>query len=167
LAWASRNARQACPDRVGTGSMPASLRICHTVDGAILYPQAGQLAVDTPVSPPRVVPGHLQHQRPYGRGDPGQPRSARREGPVPPDQVGVPAQQGSRGDDQLQPAQAPAGHQPSQRRKDGPVRPGRPRSPDLPLEHGHLVTQQEDLRVLGTVRLSEQGEPAEHAQHPR
>jgi len=31
-------ARQVCPDRLGAGSMPASLRICHTVDGASLYP---------------------------------------------------------------------------------------------------------------------------------
>jgi hypothetical protein len=38
LACASRNARQVCPDRVGAGSMLASLRICHTVDGASLYP---------------------------------------------------------------------------------------------------------------------------------
>ena len=36
FAWASRNARQVCPDRAGAGSMPASLRICYTVDGATL-----------------------------------------------------------------------------------------------------------------------------------
>ena len=34
LAWASRNARQDFPDRVGAGSMPASLRICQTVGAA-------------------------------------------------------------------------------------------------------------------------------------
>lgn len=28
LAWASKNARQDRPDRLGAGSMPASLRIC-------------------------------------------------------------------------------------------------------------------------------------------
>jgi hypothetical protein len=39
FAWASRNARQVCPDRRGAGSMPASLRICHTVDGASVYPR--------------------------------------------------------------------------------------------------------------------------------
>jgi hypothetical protein len=36
FAWASRNARQVCPDRMGAGSMPVSLRICQTVDGASL-----------------------------------------------------------------------------------------------------------------------------------
>ncbi len=39
MACPARNARQVCPDRVGTGSMPASLSIRHTVDGAILYPR--------------------------------------------------------------------------------------------------------------------------------
>ena len=39
LAWASRNLRQLCPDRRGAGSIPASLRICHTVDGATAYPR--------------------------------------------------------------------------------------------------------------------------------
>ena len=34
FAWASENARQVCPARLGAGSMSASLRICHTVDGA-------------------------------------------------------------------------------------------------------------------------------------
>jgi hypothetical protein len=51
FAWASRNARHDCPDRLGAGSMPASLRICQTVDGASLSAQAGQLAVDAPVAP--------------------------------------------------------------------------------------------------------------------
>jgi hypothetical protein len=36
LRLASRNARHVSPDRAGAGSIPASLRICHTVDGASL-----------------------------------------------------------------------------------------------------------------------------------
>jgi hypothetical protein len=36
VAGAVRNAAQVCPDRLGAGSMPASLRICHTVDGAVV-----------------------------------------------------------------------------------------------------------------------------------
>ena len=39
VACPVRNARQVCPARLGAGSMPASLRICHTVDGATLYPR--------------------------------------------------------------------------------------------------------------------------------
>jgi len=39
LAWASKNARQVCPDLLGAGSIPASLRISHTVDAAIFRPR--------------------------------------------------------------------------------------------------------------------------------
>jgi hypothetical protein len=41
-AW---NARQVQPDRLDAGSMPASLKIRHTVDGATLQPSR-KLAVD-------------------------------------------------------------------------------------------------------------------------
>jgi hypothetical protein len=76
LAWASKNARQDCPDRRGAGSMPSSFRICHTVDGL-----------------------------------------------------------------------------------------RQPRRPDLALEHGDLVAQDQDLGVLSAVRTGEQGEPAKHPQY--
>jgi hypothetical protein len=39
FAWASGHAGQACPDRLGAGSMPTSWRICHTVDDASLHPR--------------------------------------------------------------------------------------------------------------------------------
>jgi hypothetical protein len=84
---------------------------------------------------------------------------------VPPDQAGVPAQQGLRGDDQAQLAEMTAGQQPGQRGQDRPVGPGQLRRPGLALEHGDLVAQDEDLGVLGPVRVSEQGKPVEHAQH--
>ena len=95
----------------------------------------------------------------------GRPGSAARVGPAPPDQVGVPAQQGARGDDQAQLAEMAAGQQPGQRGQDRPVGPGQPRCPDLALEHGDLVAQDEDLGVLGAVGAGEQGEPAEYAEH--
>ena len=47
----------------------------------------------------------------------------------------------------------------------GPGRPGQPRCPDLALEHGDLVPQEEDLGILGPVGAGEQGKPAEHAEH--
>ena len=37
--------------------------------------------------------------------------------------------------------------------------------PDLALEHGDLVAQEEDLGILGAVGAGEQGKPAEHAEH--
>ena len=84
---------------------------------------------------------------------------------MPPDQIGVPAQQGTRGDDQAQLAEMTAGQQPGQRGQDRPVSPRQPRCLDLALEHGDLMAQDEDLGVLGTVGAGEQGEPAEHPQH--
>jgi hypothetical protein len=84
---------------------------------------------------------------------------------VPPDEVGVPAQQSARGDDQAQLAELASGQQPGQRGQDRPVGPRQPRVLELPLEHGDLVAQDKDLGVLGTVGAGEQGEPAEHVQH--
>jgi hypothetical protein len=84
---------------------------------------------------------------------------------VPPDQPGVPAQQGPRGDDQPELAELAAGHQPGQRGQDRPAGPGQPRSLDLALEHGDLMTQDEDLGVLGAVGPGEQGKPAEYPEH--
>ena len=87
-------------------------------------------------------------------------------GPAPPDQVGVPAQQGTRGDDEAQLAEVPAGQQPGQRGQDRPVCPGQPRHPDLVLEPDDLVAQDQDLGVLGAVGPGKQGEPAEPAELP-
>ena len=84
---------------------------------------------------------------------------------MPPDEVGVPAQEGARGDDQAQLAELTAGQQPGQRGHDRPVGPGQPRGLDLALEHGDLMAQDQDLGILGAVRPGKQGEPAEHAQH--
>jgi hypothetical protein len=121
--------------------------------------------VDAPVAPGRVVPGHLQHQRPYGLGGPGPTGTAVRVAPVPPDEVGVPAQQGPRGHDQAQPAELAAWQPPGQRGQDRPVGPRQPRGLDLPLEHSDLMPQNKDLGILGAVGPGEQGKPAEHAQH--
>jgi hypothetical protein len=45
------------------------------------------------------------------------------------------------------------------------VSPGQPRRLDLALEHGDLMTQDEDLGVLGVAGPGEQGEPAEYPEH--
>jgi hypothetical protein len=84
---------------------------------------------------------------------------------VPPDKVGVPAQQSARGDDQAQLAELAPGQQPGQRGQHRPVGPRQPRVLDLPLEHSDLVPQDQDLGVLGSVGAGEQGKPAEHTQH--
>ena len=124
FACASRNARQVCPDRLGAGSMPASLRIRQTVDGAVLYPRPVSSPWIAPVPPGGVVPRHLKHQRTDGRGGAGPPGSAAWIGPVPPHQARVPAQQRPGRDDQAQVAELAAGQQPGQRGQDRAVSPG-------------------------------------------
>jgi hypothetical protein len=106
----------------------------------------------------------IQYQCPYGLRRTRPSRRAARIGPSPPDQVGVLAQQGPRGNDQTQLAETAAEQQPGQRGQDRPVGPGQPRCPDLALKHGDLVAQDEDLSILGTVRPGEQCKPAEHAE---
>jgi len=77
----------------------------------------------------------------------------------------MPAHEGAWRDDQAQLAQLTTGQQPGQRGQDRPVSPGQPRRPDLALENGDLVPQDQDLGVLGVIGPGEQGEPAEHAEH--
>ena len=120
-----------------------------------LVSQPGQLAVDAPVPPARVVPRHLRHQRTDRLRSARPSRTAPRIRPPPLDQVGVPAQQGPRGDDQAYLAEAARGQQPGQRGQDRPVSPGQPRCSSMALENGELVAQDEDLRVLGAVGAGE------------
>jgi hypothetical protein len=55
--------------------------------------------------------------------------------------------------------------QPGQRGQHRPVRPRQPGSADLPLKHGDLVAQDQDLRILGVIGPGEQSQPAEHPEH--
>lgn len=53
----------------------------------------------------------------------------------------VPAQEGTRRDDQAQLAELAAGQQPGQRGQGRPIGPGQPRSLDLTLQNSNLVSQ--------------------------
>lgn len=68
--------------------------------------------------------------------------------------------------EQAQLTELPTGQQPGQRGQHRTVGPRQPQGLNLTLEHGHLVTQDQDLRVLGAIGAGEQGEPAEHAAPP-
>ena len=67
--------------------------------------------------------------------------SAARVGPVPPDEVGAPAQQGAPRDEEAQLAELASGQQPGRHGQQ------QPRVPDLALDRGHLMAQDEDLSV--------------------
>jgi hypothetical protein len=156
LACPARNARQVSRARLEAGSMPASLRICHTVDGASLYP--------SPVSSPWMrrypSPGCPAPSPAPPHGSPAPCARPSRTAPricLPPlDQVGVPAQQGPRRDDQAHLAEAARRQHPGQRGQDRPVSPGQPGCWSMALENCELVAQDEDLGVLSTVGAGEQ-----------
>jgi hypothetical protein len=63
----------------------------------------------------------------------------------------VPAQQGARRDDQVEPAAAQVGEQPGKRGQDRAVSPGRPGYFDVALEQRDLVAQDQDFGVFGQI----------------
>ncbi len=70
---------------------------------------------------------------------------------MPSNEVGVPAQQGPRGDDQAQLADLATRQQPGQRGQHHSVGPRQPRRLDLTLEDGDLMAQNQDRGILGPV----------------
>jgi hypothetical protein len=81
--------------------------------------------------------------------------------PVTGDEVGVPAQQDS-GRHQSQAAQL-GGQQPAQRAEVRPVDPGQRWVRVGSAQYGELVSEHQDLDVLGSVRAGEERQPAQRA----
>ncbi|MEV6057042.1 hypothetical protein [Streptomyces sp. NPDC052107] len=78
-------------------------------------------------------------------------------------QVAVPAQDGVRGDQEMEPAQCRAGQRRQQRSEERPVLGSEPGAlvPELPMQDGKLVTQGEDLGVLFVVGHRQQSQRCE------
>jgi hypothetical protein len=152
--------RRRCPPgrgaEAGAGQDPADRPLPHPVA------QPGQLALDAPAPPARVLPCYLLHQRPHLIRDRRPSRPARIR-PFPLDQAAVPGQQRARRHDAVQP-QVPR-QQPRQGGEDGAVSPIRPRPRDLPAQHSDLVPQHQDLRILRGVTARQERQPAEHPGH--
>ena len=66
LAWACQERPPGLPGPPGCGIDARVLEDLPHRRRRDLVAQAGQLAVDAPVAPARVIPGHLQHQRADG-----------------------------------------------------------------------------------------------------
>ena len=98
-AWECKNCDQVTSDRSGAGSMPLALRMFHTVDEAIRWPEAGQFAVDAAVAPDRVLGGEAKDESPDLVRGRWASRSSRGMCPVSGDASAVPSQQGVRCDD--------------------------------------------------------------------
>ena len=64
LCLGSQELVPARPSRRGAGSMPASLRICQTVDGATVTPSAASSPWTAAVTPRLILTRQPKHQRP-------------------------------------------------------------------------------------------------------
>ena len=110
--------------------------------------QPDEFAVDSPVTPQRVVPGHLQHQPADHHNSPWPPRPT----PVRPPtshQRRMPPQNRARRNDQPQPT--PIRHKPHQHRRQRAISPRHTRLRHLTPKHSDLMTQHQDLRILSAI----------------
>ncbi len=119
--------------------------------------QSREFPGDPPISPQRILPGQTKYQGPDGDADGRPTMAAALEGPPPPYEIGVPAQQRARRHEQ--PPTTGSGQQPRQRADHRPIRPRRPRPCHLPTQHRELMTQDEDLRVFRPLRTTQQHHP--------
>jgi 5'-deoxynucleotidase YfbR-like HD superfamily hydrolase len=101
-------------------------------------PELGQLAPDPHAPPPRVLPCHPKDQRPNVTGQWRPPADdVAAEGPLPADELAVPAQQRLRAHDKRRPTRAR--QNPADRRHEQPVSTAKTRPADLAREHRELM----------------------------
>ena len=130
----ARNARQVCSDRLGTGSMPASLEVCRAADGATSWP--------SPVTGMRRYPHTgCPAPSPEGSAAPGPRRHASAAGP---------AGRRSGGSWRSRPPGSSRAAPPGP-----PGLPGQPQRLHLALEYGNLVAHQ---RISASLALPPRGE---------
>jgi hypothetical protein len=156
--------QELSPGRAGAlrGGVDASvLQDCPHGGGGEVVAESEKFALDAPVAPGRVLASHPQHQGPDRLWGGWAAWLASWVCPAVGDEVGVPAQQGS-GRDEPEPAQL-GGQQFAQRAEDGAVDPGQGRAWVVSAQYGDLVSEHQDLDVLGRVGAGEQRQPAQRA----
>jgi hypothetical protein len=126
---------------------------------AYLPAQAGKFPGDPSVPPRRILRRQAQHQRADRRPHRRATRRLARVGPPPLHQIGMPAQQRARGDQQPDPAGIR--EQPSQRGDQGPIGPRRLGPSNLTTQYRQLVPQHQNLGLLGDIRAQEQSKGTE------
>jgi hypothetical protein len=124
-------------------------------------PQAQQVPLDALIAPARVLPPQADDQLLDLLAERRPPRSTTRVGPCAGDQAAVPAHQGVWPDEEAGSARprqdtADGGEQ-------GPVGGLQPGLWSLAAEHGELMTQDKDLKVLGGIAAGELGEELDGA----
>jgi hypothetical protein len=161
-AWLRRKVVQVSRSRSGLGSMPLSLRISHTVEGATAMPRP---ASSPWIAPVRVLVGHADNEysdaahRPWSAGS----LRAGPAGVVAPEQGAVPPQDGVGGDDQVKLPQHRSGESVKQCGKERPVGWAKTGPAGLALQDGELVAQCQDFDVFVGTAHRQQAEKRDHA----
>jgi hypothetical protein len=124
--------------------------------------KAEQFTSDAPVPPSGILPSQPDHQIPQLTRDRWTPDRVRVR-PAPGDQPAMPAQQGARRHDPME--SKPLGQQPGKRGQQRPVGPVHSRPGDLTAQHGDLVSQDQDLHLLGCITSRKERQPAEQPDH--
>ncbi len=115
--------------------------------------QNGELTVDPPVAPGRVLPGQAGHEL-HGSRRNRRPSRQSGVGPLPTDQFPVPAQQGVGLHEEA--TELGPGDEPCETGKERPVRRPQGRAGHLATEDRHLVAKHDDLNgEIGVVTSSE------------
>ena len=116
-------------------------------DGARPEPDAelAELALDPDASPPRVLPGEANDQIVASRVDGRPARPSPTVGPLPPDQLAVPAKERLRRNHERGPAVP--GDRPARRGEERPVTVLEVRAADRAAEHPHLMPEDRVLEL--------------------
>jgi hypothetical protein len=120
--------------------------------------QAGELALDAAVAPARILPGQLLDEFADVVWD-GRASRGAGVGPFSLDQAPVPGKQGARRHEAVH-AEA-GGQQPGQGGEHGAVSPVWLWPGDLAAQYGDLMTEHQDLCILGAVASREESQPGE------
>ena len=148
--WRKKSA-QLCSSRRGAGSIPAPFRISQTVLARELETETDQLALNSPVSPARVLPREPHHEVPNLGSSRGPAGTAVRIRPEARDQVAMPTKQRRRRHKRRPPPRPPRQHS-TEGGQQRAVSRRQHRPADLPLEHSQLVAQEQDLDLLLALR---------------
>ena len=164
-AWAVRNCFQVGPVRRGAGSIPASCRICHTVEAAIGWPSLTSSPCTRRCPHVGIVRRHADHEL-ADRGCRGRPPGTppARVVPLAGDQPPVPGEQRRRGHrEHLAPP--PPGDQPRQCCEPQPVARLVADPADLAAQHRVLVPEHQELGILGYLTPGQHHQAAEQTAH--
>jgi hypothetical protein len=153
------------PGRRGAGSIPASCRICHTVEAAIGWPSLASSPCTRRCPHAGVICCHTDHERAdRSRRGRSSGTSAVRVIPLACDKPPVPGQERRRGQSEHLAPPAP-GDQPGQRREPQPVTRLVAEPADLAAQHRVLVPEHQEFGILGYLTPGQHHQAVKQAAH--